>query len=1859
MAPDRPPERPADHPPADSEPVPGGLDATARRTLLAQLLADRARQSCSLPLSAAQHRLWWLDQLHPGSAAYNVNRRVRLEGTLDAAALGRALAALTQRHQALRTHFMIAGDEPVQAVAPAVALPLPEIDLQGLSGARAACQAEALAAALARRPFALTRPPLLRATLLRRAPGEAVLLLTVHHIVADGWSLDLLLRELAALYEAQAAGRPCPLAPPLAQYADFVAWQRREQAGERLAEEIAHWRRRLAGAPTRLELPADRPEPAVPSGRGALARFELAALPAGLLRERARAWRTTPFVCLLAGTAALLQRLTGATDLLLLTPMTNRPRAAWAGLCGMCVETLVLRLDLAGDPDFATLAARARGTVREALAHPLPFDRLVAELQPERRADRNPLSPVMLLLDEPPPPPLVLSGLRLTPRPLHTGTAKFDLLLALQDLPAEVAGDCEYAADRFDGVTVKRLLAQLATLLAAAAAEPGRRLAELPLLGAAERHQLLYEWNPARETAGIGGRPGDCVVDFERQAALTPHAAAVELGGEPAGGPAGEPGGRWTYAELDAHANRLAHHLLARGVAADEVVAICAERSPEMLAAVLAVLKAGAAYLALDPSYPAARQRFVLEDSRVAWILTQERQLHRLAGLPPPPLGSREVLCLDGPAGLLAAAAAPVRRLPSGGRRTAASAPRARPGELAYVVYTSGTTGQPKGIAMTRRALANLLAWQEASSPLRGPVRTLQFASLAFDVSFQEIFSTWRTGGTLVLVSEEERRDPAALLALIEAKGIERLFVPYVALRQLAEEAMARGAAPPRLREIVTAGEQLVVTPAIAGWLARLPHCRLDNQYGPAETHVVTCQPLRGAPAAWPALPSIGRPVTGCRIRLLDAGGEPVPIGVTGEIHIGGQQDVCLARGYAGRPALTAARFVPDPLAPPAEAGRRLYRTGDLARYRHDGTIDFIGRADHQVKMRGWRVEPGEIEATLAGHPAIAAAAVAALRDGGGEQRLVAWLAAAPGVAAPPAAELRAWLAERLPEPMVPSRFVPVPALPMAAGGKLDRGALLARLTALPALAATPEPALGAAPRGEIEGLLARIWGELLQRRPVGRHDHFFRLGGHSLLAARATSRIRRLLGVDLPVRALFEAPTPAGLAVRIAGLQGSGAAARPEVTRQASRGPAPLSFAQQRLWFLDRLTPGSAHYHLGWALHLAGPLDRSALARALAGLIARHEALRTRFVEVDGTPLQVVSPPGAMPLPRIDLGALGRAAEGVAVRLGSEWLRRPFDLERGLLARFALLRLDGTGGQHALLCALHHLAADGWSLELLAGELGTLYRAAAAGRSSPLPEPALQALDFATWQRRWLRGEVLAGLLAHWRRRLAGCPPSLELPTDRPRPPLPSYRGRNHRARWPAPLVAELQRLAGRQEVTLFMVGLAAFAALLGRLGGQVDLAIGSAVANRHQEELEGTVGLLANTVVLRCDLAGEPSLLELLPRVRETTLQAVAHQDLPFERLVEELQPERDLARTPLFQVVFDLQPTALFGGLDLGDVAFRALPVASGTAKFDLTLSLEQGGEVVDGLLQSSSDLFDGAAGERLLAQLATLLAAAVAAPGRRLGELPLLGPGERHQLLVELSGAASAPSPPPPGGGLAERIAAQGRARPDAVAICGHRGGGGGGGDRGGGESLTYGELWRRAATLARRLRRLGVGPEVTVAVALDRSPELVVALLAVVAAGGAYVPLDPTHPAERLRAAVADSRAAALVIRGAALAGLAGAGTAVLDLARAETAPAPADAAGGLAPRPIAAAPGGLAYVIFTSGSTGRPKGVAIAESSLLWLLAAAGERIAAGPADVWTLCHSCAFDFSVWEMWGALLHGGRLVVVPREVALSP
>ena len=1306
------------------------------------------------------------------------------------------------------------------------------------------------------------------------------------------------------------------------------------------------------------------------------------------------------------------------------------------------------------------------------------------------------------------------------------------------------------------------------------------------------------------------------------QAERQPDATAVLTGS----------GARLSYAELDRRSDRLARALERHGVRPETPVGACLDRSPELVVALLGVLKAGGVWLPLDPAYPPERLAFMLESSGARLALTLERLAASL------PAGDWETVVLD-------AAAGPFAALDPGDEAPPAAA--VPPESLAYLIYTSGSTGAPKGVGVSHAAAAAHMQVAAGLFELGPGDRFLQFSSPSFDMALEELLTPLVAGATVVL-REGELWTPAELLERLAALGCSAVNLPTAYWHQWTAELDGAMPADPSLRLVVLGGEAMSGEAARRWLRSPLAGVRLLNAYGPTEaTITATAQEVDAAAAAAGTVP-IGGALPGRTIQVLDPEGRPVPDGVDGELCLGGP---LLARGYLGRPAATAECFVPDPFA--GEPGARLYRTGDRVRRRPDGALDFLGRVDRQLKVRGFRVEPGEVEAALARHPALRQVVVDGREDGGGGLRLVAWIVTAEE--APPSAELRDLLRETLPEHMVPSAFVSLPALPLTPNGKVDR-------RALPAPEAAGDLA-GGAPRTPAEERLARLWAEVLKVERVGRADHFFALGGHSLLATHLLWRVRDAFGVEMPLAALFASPTLAGfaeaveVALRRAAARrraasprsaderppvGSDAAAEPlragepplvPVPRPA---PLPLSFAQQRLWLVDRLQSAGSAYNIPTSLRLTGPLDRTALARSLAALVARHEVLRTRFVEVDGEPRQEVGDVApAPPTPVfVDL-ASHPAAEREAERLVAEEVRRPFDLARGSLLRALLLRL-GTA-DHLLVLTLHHAVTDGWSQGILLRELAALYNADAA----ELPALPIQYADFAVWQRRRADGAGLAAELDHWRERLAGTP-VLELPADRPRPAAWTFRGAALSRPLPFELGAAFGRLGRRAGVTPYMALLAGVQTLLGRWAGQSDFALGSPSANRGRAETEGLIGFFVNMLVLRADLAGEPSFLDLLERVRDAVLTAHAHQDLPFERLVEELAPERDLGRNPLFQVTFQLldrlEPPAF------RELAAEPLELRTGTAKFDLSLYVTDGGAA--GLVAGcdyATDLFEAATVARLLEHLAVLLAAAFAAPERRLADLEWLTAAEQHQLLCEWSDTTAEPLRVD---AVHRLVARQARLRPEAPAVVS------------GGELLTYAELRRRASGMARRLRHLGAGPEVLVGISLDRSPELVVTLLAVLESGAAYLPLDPALPRERLDFLLADSGAAALVGRRA----LAGEAAATWEAERPclwlDDEPAP-ELAGEPEEEPPATAADALAYVIYTSGSTGRPKGVEVGHRSLLNLVAWHLRAFGLTAADRATQLAQMAFDASVWEIWPALAAGAALHLPDEATRTAP
>ena len=1756
---------------------------------------SRADRSAPLPLSFAQERLWFLEQLDPGSAHYNVPLALELSGAIDADSLARALEEIVRRHEALRTAFVSGADGPVQRILPPESFRVDRIDLSSSSTIESDVRAEVdrRMGEEARRPFDLAAGPLVRATLFRLAPDAHALVVVFHHAAVDAWSAGVFLRELGALYAALLRGEEPRLPDLPVQYADFAAWQRGWLAGEELERQLSFWRERLRGAPATLDLPTDRPRPASQELAGATHRFSLSAEGAAAARTLATAGGegATPFMVLLAAFAAVLHRWSGEDDLVVGTPVASRARAELEEVIGFFGNTLPLRTDLSGEPSFRALLARVRTATVDAYAHQdVPFEKLVDALGVERSLSHAPLFQVMFTLQDAADSRMALEGAEVRLSAPDLGTSRYDLTVSLYDDGSGFGGWAEYATALFDQATVARLAGHLDALLRAAAAAPDAPVSALSILSSDEREHAVSRFNATDRPDFVGST----VVDlFAATAARMPDAAALEFGGE-----------TWTYAEVEARANRLAHRLIRLGVRPDARVAVCLERSLEMPVAVLAVLKAGGGYVAVDPAYPADRVAYMLEDSRASVVLTTSDVAARLPSIQTP------TVLLDAEAAEIARESAdpPSIDIDTEG--------------LGYVLYTSGSTGRPKGAALPHRALANLVRWQIDRAGDSAAARTLQFASLSFDVSFQEIFATWAAGGSLVLIDDETRRDAERLLAYLREHRIERLFLPFAALQNLAEAAEGIDTRLPDLREVVTAGEALRSTPQLRAFFRANPGLRLDNQYGPSETHVVSAHMLSVDVDAWPLLPPIGAAVANTRLYVLDARMEPAPPGVPGELYAGGAG---LARGYLGRPGMTAEKFVPDPFS--SVPGARLYRTGDRARRRPDGELEYLGRTDFQVKVRGFRVEPGEVEAVLGAHPSVREAAVA-VRGEGADRRLVAYVVPVDG-SNPTSAELRAHVAAHLPEYMVPAAWVTLERMPLTPRGKVDRRAL-----------PEPDPAAAGAgkvpPRTPAEELVAAVWERVLGVSP-GVHDDFFALGGHSLRATQVVARVREAFGIDLPLRALFEAPTVAGLAERaVAARAGEGHRAPPLAPVPRGR-RIPLSFAQQRFWFVERLGAAPAAYNVPVVLRLHGALDARALGRALDGVVARHEALRTIFPTVDGAPVQEILPALSIPLPLDDLSHLSiDEAETRAKEVSDEEARRVFDLAAGPLLRARLLRL--AADDHVLLLTMHHVVVDAWSLGILFRELGALYAAEVEGRDADLPPLPVQYADYAVWQRERLDGPALEGELAYWRERLEGAA-TLALPTDRPHPAVQSFRGATHPFQLPRETWEAVSALARRSGATPFMALLAAFDAVLHRWSGTEDVVVGSPVAGRAQAETEPLIGVFLNTLALRADLSGDPTFAELLGRVRETTLDAYAHQEVPFERLVEELKIERSLARHPLFQVIFSMHADPA-GAPELPGLSVDVGEGDSGTTKVDLVLAVAEREGTLHGVFQYASDLWDADSVERMAAHFAVLIEAAAADPSCRLSELPLMPP-EEEALVVDAWNRTEADYPR--GMAIHHLFEAAVDADPDAVAVS-HADG-----------SLTYRALEERANRLAHRLRRLGIGPEARVAVCMERAPELIVALFAVLKAGGGYVPVDPAFPADRIAYMLEDSDAAVLLTHARLAERLPRFDGTVIavdadwaEIASTESADRPE----------IDIDPANVAYAIYTSGSTGRPKGVQIEHRSTVVLLHWLKEHVSDEERRAVLGSTSVSFDVSIAEIFGTLCWGGRLVLVQNALSLK-
>ncbi|ROR38129.1 non-ribosomal peptide synthetase [Kitasatospora cineracea] len=1776
----------------ENENTPATADAL-RRELIAKRLAgrktaaaggavggrmERVERGGALPASFAQERLWLLDRLSASGDEYLLKYVWRVRGRLDRSAWQQALDDVVARHEVLRTALIEVDGRPVQRIADHATVPTQWHDLTTTpaTAEQRLDHARDLATAFSTRPFDLATAPLLRCAAWTLDTDDHLVTVTFHHVASDGWSAKIFTDELTTCYEARTT-HTTPTLPALpVQYADFASWQRNHLTGQVLDDQLAHWRTALADLTT-LDLPTDHPRPTTRTGRGATITHTLPTTLITQLETLARTHRATTFMVLLAAFHTVLARWSGQTDIAIGTPIAGRNRAETEGLIGFFVNTLVTRTDLTDNPTFATHLTRVRDNVLNAFDHQdLPFERLVEDLKPPRDPSRNPLFQAWFVTQNFEQAEAHHGSIQLSPMSLDSGdpSSPFDISLITRPVEGGMRFHFTYARDLFDADSVERLASHLRRLLETVALTPDVPVGSVDLLTDEERRALTVLSAPVE----AAGEPPSVLEAFAAQVARDPDAVAVVCGEQ-----------HLTYRELADRSDALADALHATGVGPESRVGVCLERSPWLPVALLGIWKAGGAYVPLDPAYPHARLTHMAQDADLTCIVTQ----HHLADLATS-LHTTPVLVED---------------LPATGTRT----PHPPAGNtLAYLIYTSGSTGRPKGVAVDHPALTRHTHTIREHYRLTPHDRVLQFASYSFDPFLEQLLPALLSGARVVIRPNDPWL-PTHLPSVIEQFGVTVAnFPPAYWAEMVSGLSAAQVPAMATLRLLVLGGEVLPPA-ALAVWQQHLPGVTVVNAYGPTETTVTaTAHTVRGDT---PGKVPIGTALGGRRTYVLDPHGNPTPLGIPGELCIGGPE---LARGYHHQPALTADRFTPDPHGP---AGSRIYHTGDRVRRLPDGTLHYLGRLDNQIKLRGHRIELDEIQTTLTNHPHITTAITTIREDRPGHPHLTAHYTTTDTTPLT-TTTLRTWCTTTLPDHMIPTHFIHLTTLPTTPTGKIDHKALPA-----PTTDRTTTDTDYTAPRNPTEQTIADIWAEVLGTTVVGIDDNFFELGGHSLLATMAVSRIAEQLNRSVELRTIFEKPCIREFAEQVAA---AGGAVGGRMERVERGGALPASFAQERLWLLDRLSTTRDEYTLSHVWRVRGRLDRSAWQQALDDVVARHEVLRTALIEVDGRPVQRIADHATVPTQWHDLTTTPATAEqrlDHARDLATAFSTRPFDLATAPLLRCAAWTLDTD--DHLVTVTFHHVASDGWSAKIFTDELTAHYEARTTHTTPTLPTLPVQYADFASWQRNHLTGQVLDDQLAHWRTALADLT-TLDLPTDHPRPTTRTGRGATITHTLPTTLITQLETLARTHRATTFMVLLAAFHTVLARWSGQTDIAIGTPIAGRNRAETEGLIGFFVNTLVTRTDLTDNPTFTTHLTRVRDNVLNAFDHQDLPFERLVEDLKPPRDPSRNPLFQVLFDVNDRPATRVTAAG-AEFTPVDLPRNTAKFDLSLSFGTGREGRFSLhVEYATDLFDRATVLRLASHVESVLTEIAHSPRTRVGDLRMLSEEERKSVEA-LSAPVEVAGEPP---SVLEAFAAQVARDPDAVAVvCGE-------------QHLTYRELADRSDALADTLHATGVRPESRVGVCLERSPWLPVALLGIWKAGGAYVPLDPAYPHARLTHMAQDAALTCIVTQHE-LADLA------TSLHRTPVLVEDLPATGTHTPHPPAG--NTLAYIIYTSGSTGRPKGVAVDHPALARHTHTIREHYRLTPHDRVLQFASYSFDAALEQTLPGLTAGARVVIRPDQM----
>jgi amino acid adenylation domain-containing protein len=1763
-----------------------------------------------MPMSFSQKRMWFMDKLRENNVAYNLPFALKIEGALDVAAAEKAFQSMVNRHEVLRTVYVEKDGHAYQQVLPATQWQFSREDLTYLKEPALAKAIQDRVDREARKPFDLAKGPVIRTHLLQlpnleadslkgRAAEQYLLLITMHHIAADGFSLKVITEEISKAYEAEISDANIDLETLPIQYADFAHWQKDLFDSGVLNHQLDYWIEHLSGVSV-LDLPLDHARPPEQSFQGSNYYFQIPKEHVHALKQLSRSQGVTLYMTLLSSFNVLLHQYTQSDDICVGTPIANRTRPALEKLIGFFVNTLALRTDLSGNPSFTDLMQRVRKVTQGAFANQeMPFERVVEALSIPRDMSYSPVFQVMFVLqnstiDE----GFNLAGVNV--ESLHTapGTSKFDMTMELSEESGVLHGDLEYSTDLFEEETIVQMVEHFKQLITNITDNPQLPIGQLTILTPQEESRLLEEFN----NTNVEFPQGDSIhALFESAAVQSSLDVALVCGDE-----------RLTYQQLNQRSNQLARHLIGLGVKPETLVGVCMERHSDIIVSLLAILKSGGAYVPIDPNYPADRVAFMLEDASAPVVISQSW----LEPMLPAPSDMLHLVYVDQLGDVLA-------------QQSSDNLDEVYVADegLAYVIYTSGSTGKPKGVMISHANAAALIHWAHTVFSKDDLSGVLAATSICFDLSVFEIFVTLAAGGKVILAE-----NVLALPTLAARSEVVLVNTVPSAIAALLRD----NNIPDTVKVINLAGEALPASLVDSLYLNTKVE-RIYDLYGPSEDTTYSTFTLReqNKPA------TIGRPISNTRAYVLNPHGGLVPPGLAGELYLSGTG---VTRGYRNRDDLTSEKYLPN-LFDNDPKYARMYRTGDLVRYQSDGNLEYLGRIDHQVKVRGFRIELGEIQSVINAVAGVRECLVLTRDDAVGNKSLVAYLVSEQANEVDLIEPVRVAIRASLPEYMLPAAFVVLTEFPLTPNGKIDRSAL-------------PEPSVNdlmsgefIEPRTDNERAMADIWCSILGLERVGVTNNFFELGGHSLLATQCISRVRDQFGVELPVKLLFTMPTIEALCGQLENADKLSELAPPPVPRIDRDAEMPLSFAQMRLWFVNQLESGKSEYNISTsynmpaAIRLTGKLNITALRKAFQQLVGRHESLRTSFLIDDGRATQVIREPSDWFMDVRDLRHLDmEEREAEVIRLAEDEATRSFDLVLGPLHKARRIRLMRTrllqtaDQQHVLLLTMHHIISDGWSLGILIDEIGTLYRALVTGEDAQLPPLTVQYADYAAWQRTWMDGPVFDHQLSYWRSCLGGVS-VLELPTDRPRPAIMTFNGGYEPVRLSQALTQKLNALSRDQGVTLFMTLLSAFYTLLYRYTGQTDICVGTPVANRARPEFEKLIGCFVNSLALRVSLDGDPRFVDLLSQVQDVTLSGYCHQDLPFERLVDSLGVSRDKSHSPLFQVMFTLQNASNTLNVEMPDVDVEMLPSVAKTAKFDLTLNLEEGGDGLEGMIEFNTDLFDRATVHRMVGHLEQILEVVAEHPHSHLSKVALLSEHERHLVLTEWN---HQPQHYDYIDTIQHRFEQSVVAYPDSIAVCL------------GEAQLTYTQLNQRANQLAHYLRDQGVTPNQLVGICLERSLDMVVSILAVLKAGAAYVPVDPTNPDDRINFILNDAQIQLLITQSSLLNSLPDAGyqSVVLDelqshLSNLETENLP----------PLSNADD-RAYVIYTSGTTGKPKGVLIPHSNVIRLFTATDQWFGFNDRDVWTLFHSFAFDFSVWELWGGLFYGGKVVIVPTQIAKS-